>query len=55
MIYILHYVKDPEPWELWIALIVGNAGFISATVLVLSDGLGHGCMLRRHLPVDILF
>ena len=32
MIQILHYLKDPKLWELWIFLIMGNAGFISSAV-----------------------
>ena len=39
IIEILHYLKDPKLWELWVySLLWGNAGFISSTV---SEGF-HG-------------
>ena len=33
MIYILHYLKDPKLSELLYFLILGNAGFVSSTVV----------------------
>ena len=33
MIEILHYLKDPKLWKLWYILGMGNAGFLSSTVL----------------------
>ena len=35
MIYILHYLTGPKPWDLWCipsVLVMGSAGFIPSTV-----------------------
>ena len=35
MIYILHYLQDPKLWKLYgTFLVLGNAGFISSTVII---------------------
>ena len=36
MIELLHYLNDPRLWELWY-VIMGNAGFISSTVVGFGD------------------
>ena len=40
MIYILHYLRDRKPWELWVYSLMGNAGFISSTVVLGCDRSG---------------
>ena len=53
MIEILHDLKDPKVWEVWY-IIMGNAGFISSTVVQLHHNSSPNpvLILPAHLSAD---